>query len=76
MTRALPLPENQVRALIRAAKKEGARIEVKIGDAVVTVFPEPNPQPDGSIADDVDPSTFKTLDDYRAWRERKRARED
>lgn len=54
MTRALPLPENQVRALIRAAKKEGARIEVKIGDAVVTVFPDSQPQPPQPIDDDED----------------------
>jgi len=40
MTRALTLPENQVRALIRAAKKEGARIEVRIGEARATISPE------------------------------------
>lgn len=39
MTRPLAIPENQVRAIIRAARKEGARIEVKIGAAVITVFP-------------------------------------
>ena len=44
MTRALAIRENQVRAIIRAAKREGARIEVKIGDAVVTVFPDNRPQ--------------------------------
>lgn len=37
MTRALDLRENQVRAIIRAALKEGARVEVKIGDAIVIV---------------------------------------
>ena len=39
MTRALALPEGQLRALMRAARKEGVRLEVKVGEAVVTVFP-------------------------------------
>lgn len=76
MTRALALPENQVRAIMRAARKEGVRVEVKIGGATVTVIPDGLQQAESSIADDVDPTTFKTLDEYRAWRERKRARED
>lgn len=45
MTRPLAIPENQVRAIIRAAKREGVRVEVKIGDAVVTVFPDNEDQP-------------------------------
>lgn len=46
MTRALEMPENQLRAIIRAARKEGAsRLDVKIGETVVTVFPNDNPQP-------------------------------
>jgi len=49
MTRALDMPENQVRAIIRAARKEGARVEVKIGDAVVTVIPDDDEQPKGRI---------------------------
>ena len=40
MTRALTLRENQVRAIIRAARKEGARVEVKIGEATVIVGAE------------------------------------
>jgi len=40
MTKPIALPENQVRAIIRAAQKEGARVEVKIGGAVITVFPD------------------------------------
>lgn len=40
MTARLAMQENQVRAIIRAAKKEGARVEVKIGSAIVTVYPD------------------------------------
>lgn len=40
MSKALTLPENQVRAIMRAARKEGVRVEVKIGAAVVTVIPD------------------------------------
>lgn len=39
MTKALAIAENQVRAIIRAAQKEGARVEVKIGQAVIAVYP-------------------------------------
>lgn len=54
MTRALALPENQVRAIIRAAKKEGARVEVKIGGAIVTVIPASPPQPNDRLDRDED----------------------
>lgn len=50
MTRPLAIPENQVRAIIRAAKREGVRVEVKIGDAVVTVFPEDREVEDKPVA--------------------------
>lgn len=50
MTRALDLPENQVRAIIRAARKEGARVEVKIGSAVITVFPDDHQQDERPIS--------------------------
>lgn len=40
MTRPLALRESQVRAIIRAARKEGVRVEVKIGEATITVIPE------------------------------------
>lgn len=39
MSRALAMRENQVRAILRAARKESMRIEVKIGDVIVTAFP-------------------------------------
>ncbi len=45
MSRPIALPENQVRAIIRAARKEGARVEVKIGNAIVTVIPDNDEQP-------------------------------
>lgn len=44
MTKALALPENQVRAIMRAARKEGVRVEVKIGAATVTVIPDNDEQ--------------------------------
>lgn len=40
MTRALDLREAQIRALMRAARKEGVRVEVKLGEAVITVVPD------------------------------------
>jgi hypothetical protein len=43
------MPENQVRAIIRAARKEGVRVEVKIGEATVTVIPDNDEQPKGQI---------------------------
>lgn len=76
MTRALPLPARQVTALAKGAAKAGCIAEVKIGDMVIRLVPADKAQPESSIADDADPATFKTLDDYRAWRERKRARGD
>ena len=39
MSRALAIPENQVRAIIRAAKKEGASVEVVIGGTIVRLVP-------------------------------------
>lgn len=51
MTRALALRENQMRAILRAARKEGIRIEVKIGEVIVTAIPEDHAQ-DGMRIDD------------------------
>lgn len=39
MTRALALTEKQARTLIRAAGKERAVIEVKVGDTVFRLIP-------------------------------------
>lgn len=44
MSRALAMRENQVRAILRAARKESMRIEVKIGDVIVTAFPNDHEQ--------------------------------
>lgn|GEM_PF-5861424 len=49
MSRALDLRESQVRALIRAARKEGARVEVKVGAATITVIPDSNTQKDSHV---------------------------
>jgi predicted amidohydrolase len=54
MTRALILPENQVRAIMRAARKEGVRVEVKIGGAIVTVIPDDSAQDERPIAPEKD----------------------
>lgn len=40
MSKALALPESQARALIRAARKEGARIEVVIGSTIIRLVPD------------------------------------
>lgn len=53
MTRPLALRESQVRAIIRAARKEGARVEVVIGGAVVKLVP----------SDDETAAIEKTVDD-------------
>lgn len=44
MSRALDLRESQIRAIIRAARKEGVMLEVKVGQATVTVIPTVNQQ--------------------------------
>jgi len=49
VSRALDLRESQVRALIRAARKEGARVEVKVGAATITVIPDSNTQKDSHV---------------------------
>lgn len=40
MNRPLAITERQVRAIIRAARKEGATAEVKLGSAVVRLIPD------------------------------------
>jgi hypothetical protein len=40
MSKALALTERQARTLLRAADKERAVIEVKMGDTVVRLIPE------------------------------------
>jgi Spy/CpxP family protein refolding chaperone len=50
MTRRLDMHEAQVRAIMRAAKREGVRVEVKIGAAVVTVLPEDPSDDDKAVA--------------------------
>lgn len=76
MTRALPLTERQARTLLRAADKERGIVEVKVGDTFVRLIPESLAQEKPPVDDGRDPETFKTLDEYRSWRDRKRARED
>lgn len=49
MSKALAMPENQVRAIMRAARKEGVRVEVKIGEATVTVIPDNDEQPSSRV---------------------------
>lgn len=44
MTRALALTEKQARTLIRAADKERAVVEVKVGDVVFRLIPEVHAQ--------------------------------
>lgn len=54
MSKAIELPENQARALMRAARKEGVRIEVKIGGATILVFPDGGAKSKKQVDDDED----------------------
>lgn len=65
MTRNLAIPQNQMRAIIRAAQKEGARVEVKIGEAVITVIPDDN---NGKIPLVDRPETSATLTPLQRWK--------
>lgn len=49
MSRALDLRESQLRALMRAARKEGVCLEVKVGQATVTVIPAVNADKDDTV---------------------------
>jgi hypothetical protein len=44
VTKPLAISQRQVQSLIRAAAAERAIVEVKIGDTVVRLIPEGNPQ--------------------------------
>lgn len=76
MTRALDMRENQVRAILRAARKERVRVEVKIGDVVITAIPDRNSRKDDAVDEGISPETFSSLDDYLSWRDRSLAGED
>lgn len=52
MGRPLAIRENQVRAIMRAARKEGLRVEVKIGEVVITAIPEDLAQANRRIDDE------------------------
>lgn len=49
MTRALALTEKQARTLIRAAEKEKAVVEVKIGDTTIRLIPAVHAQAERRI---------------------------
>lgn len=77
--RPLDISQRQVRAIIRAAAKEGHRAELVLGKTVVRLIPDTRdvrPQSEGVIDEAPDPETFESLDDYLAWRDRSRAREN
>lgn len=63
MSKPLALPENQARALIRAAKKEGARVEVLIGGTVVRLVPE-----DGKVDSAMTEAALSPLERWKAAR--------
>lgn len=75
MTRALDLRQEQVTALIRGAAKAGCIAVVKIGEVVIHLVPADSPQVDGRIDQTINPANFQTLEEWDAWKERKRARE-
>ncbi|MCO5159680.1 MAG: hypothetical protein M9939_00970 [Mesorhizobium sp.] len=49
MTRALAITEKQARTLIRAAEKERAVIEVKVGDTVIRLIPAVHAQANAKV---------------------------
>ncbi len=51
MTRALAITEREARTLLRAAEKERAVVEVKVGDKVFRLIPECLANKDGKIDD-------------------------
>lgn len=79
MTRALALSKRQVKALIEGAKETGYAPVVQIGKVFIRLIPEEHaiPPQDGMAIDETaDPESFDTLDQYLAWRDRNRAREN
>lgn len=49
MTRPLAITEKQARTLIRAAEKEKAVIEVKVGDTVIRLIPAVHTQANAKV---------------------------
>lgn len=79
MTKQLPLTQRQVRALCEGAKKAGYAPIVEIGNVLVWLVPMDHAiraQELSSVDDDENPEAFTSLDQYRAWKERRRARGD
>ena len=77
MTRALAISQRQAQTLLRAAEAERGIVEVKIGSTVFRLIPECHAQNDKPIDDNPSsPEAFRSLDEYRAWRDRTRADRD
>lgn len=77
--RALALTQRQVTALCEGAKKAGYAPILQIGNVLIRLVPEEHAIPehvDRRIDDEANPEAFETLDQYLAWRNRTRARED
>ena len=77
--RPLDLTQRQVRAICEGARKAGFTPEIIVGKTVVRLVPDNRdvrPQVQSAVDAEPDPETFESLDDYLAWRDRNRAREN
>lgn len=72
MTRALALTEKQARTLIRAAEKEKAVVEVKVGNTIIRLIPAVHAQAERGIDEVKTADDFQTLSEWKAWRDRNR----
>lgn len=73
MSRQLAISQRQAQTLFRAAEAEGGIVEVKIGETVFRLIPAVLAQKEKPVDEPANPGTFETLEQYRSWRERRRA---
>lgn len=71
MTRKIALTARQVTAICKGAEKAGFVAEVRIGEVVIRLVPSDQLKPLQGQYDPDNPETFETLEQYRAWRDRK-----
>ncbi|PBB39950.1 hypothetical protein CK222_30790 [Mesorhizobium sp. WSM3866] len=72
MTRSLAISQRQAQTLIRAADAEQAIVEVKVGEAIFRLIPKSRAEDLTSTLDEsAKPETFRTLDEYKAWRDKR-----
>ena len=75
MTRSLAISQRQAQTLLRAAEAEGGIIEVKFGTTVIRLIPKSQVVQEAAPVDDLNPAAFETMDEYRAWRDKRADRD-